>query len=111
MPDGARRGRGVATGLITACVAIGVAQLIAGITGPQFSPVVAIGGVAIDSTPAQVKNFAISAFGSNDKRVLVTGILVVLAVFAALVGVAALHRLGYGLAGLTVFTLIGLGPR
>ncbi len=108
MPDGARRGRGVATGLITACVAIGVAQLIAGITGPQFSPVVAIGGVAIDSTPAPVKNFAISAFGSNDKRVLVTGILVVLAVFAALIGVAALHRLRYGLAGLAVFTLIGL---
>jgi DMSO/TMAO reductase YedYZ molybdopterin-dependent catalytic subunit len=98
----------VATGLITACVAMGVAQLIAGITGPQFSPVVAVGGVAIDSTPAPVKNFAISTFGSNDKRVLVTGILVVLAVFAAVIGVAALHRLRYGLAGLAVFTLIGL---
>jgi DMSO/TMAO reductase YedYZ molybdopterin-dependent catalytic subunit len=108
MPGGARRGRGVATGLITACVAMGVAQLIAGITGPQFSPVVAVGGVAIDSTPAPVKNFAISTFGSNDKRVLVTGILVVLAVFAAVIGVAALHRLRYGLAGLAVFTLIGL---
>jgi DMSO/TMAO reductase YedYZ molybdopterin-dependent catalytic subunit len=108
MPGGARRGRGVATGLITACVAMGVAQLIAGITGPQFSPVIAVGGVAIDSTPAPVKNFAISTFGSNDKRVLVTGILVVLAVFAAVIGVAALHRLRYGLAGLAVFTLIGL---
>jgi DMSO/TMAO reductase YedYZ molybdopterin-dependent catalytic subunit len=55
-----------------------------------------------------VKNFAISAFGSNDKRVLVAGILVVLAVFAALIGIAALHRLAYGLAGLALFTLVGL---
>jgi len=98
----------VATGLITAFVAIGVAQLVAGLTGPQFAPVVAVGGAAIDNTPAPVKNFAISAFGSNDKRVLVAGILVILAVFAALIGVAALHRLALGLAGLAVFTLVGL---
>ena len=98
----------MATGLITAFVAIGVAQLVAGFTGPQFAPVVAVGGAAIDNTPAPVKNFAISTFGSNDKRVLVAGILVVLAVFAALIGVAALHRLAYGLAGLGLFTLIGL---
>ena len=98
----------MATGLITAFVAIGVAQLVAGLTGPQFAPVVAVGGAAIDNTPAPVKNFAISAFGSNDKRVLVAGILVVLAVFAALIGVAALHRLALGLAGLAVFTAIGL---
>jgi DMSO/TMAO reductase YedYZ molybdopterin-dependent catalytic subunit len=114
-PDGgdgasgwAHRGRGVATGLITAFVAIGVAQLVAGFTGPQFAPVVAVGGAAIDNTPAPVKNFAISAFGSNDKRVLVAGILVVLAVFAALIGIAALHRLAFGLAGLALFTLVGL---
>ena len=104
----AHRGRGVATGLITAFVAIGVAELVAGFTGPQFAPVIAVGGAAIDSTPPPVKNFAISVFGSNDKRVLVAGILVVLAAFAALIGVAALHRLAFGLAGLALFTLIGL---
>jgi len=101
-------GYGVATGLITAAVAMGVAQLVAGITGPQGSPVVAVGGAAIDATPAPLKNFAISAFGANDKTVLVIGILVLLAVFAALIGVAAVRRLSYGLAGLAVFTLIGL---
>jgi DMSO/TMAO reductase YedYZ molybdopterin-dependent catalytic subunit len=99
---------GVATGLITAAVAMGVAQLVAGITGPQGSPVVAVGGAAIDATPAPLKNFAISAFGANDKTVLVIGILALLAVFAALIGVAAVRRLSYGLAGLAVFTLVGL---
>ncbi len=101
-------GYGVATGLITAAVAMGVAQLVAGVTGPQGSPVVAVGGAAIDATPPPVKNFAISAFGANDKTVLVIGILVLLAVFAAGIGVAAVRRLSYGLAGLAVFTLIGL---
>ena len=87
---------------------MGIAQLAAGITGPQGSPVVAVGGAAIDFTPPPAKNFAISAFGSNDKTVLVAGILVVLAVFAALIGVAAVRRLRYGLAGLVVFTAVGL---
>jgi DMSO/TMAO reductase YedYZ molybdopterin-dependent catalytic subunit len=99
---------GIVTGLITAAVALGVGQLVAGITGPQGSPVVAVGGAAIDLTPPPLKNFAISTFGSNDKAALVTGILVLLAVFAAAIGVAAFHRFSYGVAGLAVFTGIGL---
>jgi len=89
-------------------VAVGVAQLIAGITGPEGSPVVAVGSLAIDSAPPAVKNFAITAFGSNDKLVLVSGILVVLAIFAAVVGAAAVRRLSRGLAGLGFFAAIGL---
>jgi DMSO/TMAO reductase YedYZ molybdopterin-dependent catalytic subunit len=100
--------RGVATGLITAVLSLGVGQLVAGITGQNGSPVAAVGESAIDLTPPPVKNFAISAFGSHDKTVLVSGILVVLAVFAAVIGVLALRRLGYGLAGLAVFSAIGL---
>jgi DMSO/TMAO reductase YedYZ molybdopterin-dependent catalytic subunit len=100
--------RGLITGLITALVALGVGQLLAGITSPQASPVVAVGDAAIDLTPPPVKNFAISEFGSNDKTVLVAGILVLLLVFAAAIGVAAMRRLAYGLAGLGVFTAVGL---
>jgi DMSO/TMAO reductase YedYZ molybdopterin-dependent catalytic subunit len=99
---------GIVTGLITAAVALGVGQLVAGITGPQGSPVVAVGSATIDLTPPPLKNFAISTFGSNDKTALVTGILVLLAVFAAAIGVAAFHRFSYGVAGLAVFTGIGL---
>ena len=109
-PPPARPGltTGIVTGLITAAVALGVGQLVAGITGPQGSPVVAVGSAAIDLTPPPLKNFAISTFGSNDKTALVTGILVLLAVFAAAIGVAAFRRLSYGVAGLAVFTGIGL---
>jgi DMSO/TMAO reductase YedYZ molybdopterin-dependent catalytic subunit len=95
-------------GLITGFVAVGVGQFVAGIARPQGSPVAAVGSLAIDFTPPPVKNFAISAFGSHDKFVLVSGVMVVLAIFAAVIGMYAMRHLGYGLAGLAVFAVIGL---
>ena len=95
-------------GLLTAWVALGVSQLVAGIGRPQGSPVAAVGSAAIDQTPPPVKNFAISAFGSHDKTVLIIGILVVLAVLSAIIGVAAMRSLRYGYVGLAIFALIGL---
>jgi len=99
---------GLFTGLITAAVALGVGQLVAGLTGSVGSPVVAVGSASIDLTPPPVKDFAISTFGSSDKTALVTGILVLLAGFAAVIGVVAVRRFWYGVAGLAVFTAIGL---
>jgi DMSO/TMAO reductase YedYZ molybdopterin-dependent catalytic subunit len=101
-------GRGLIAGLLTAAVAIGVGQLVAGITGPDGSPVVAVGSLSIDRAPPAVKDFAISAFGSNDKLVLVSGILVVLAIFAAVIGAVAVRRLFYGMIGLAIFGAVGL---
>jgi DMSO/TMAO reductase YedYZ molybdopterin-dependent catalytic subunit len=95
-------------GLLAAAAAVGVGQLFAGIVAPDGSPVVAVGEVSIDHTPPAVKNFAISAFGSNDKAVLVTGILAVLAIFAAIVGALAVRRLWYGMVGLACFAALGL---
>ena len=95
-------------GLLAAAVAVGVGQLVAGVVAPDSSPVVAVGQASIDLTPPPVKDFAISAFGSHDKVVLVTGILAVLAVFAAIVGVLAMRKLWYGILGLVGFTAIGM---
>jgi DMSO/TMAO reductase YedYZ molybdopterin-dependent catalytic subunit len=69
---------------------------------------VAVGQLQIDFTPPALKNFAIRAFGSHDKLVLVGGILLVLALFAAALGIVAMRRLRYGLAGLVVFAAIGV---
>jgi DMSO/TMAO reductase YedYZ molybdopterin-dependent catalytic subunit len=101
-------GLGAIAGLLAAATALGVGQLVAGLTGANGSPVVAVGQLQIDFTPAWLKNFAISEFGSDDKLALVSGILVVLGIFAAVIGVAATRRLGYGMAGLLVFAAIGL---
>ena len=83
-------------------------QFVAGLTGASGSPVVAVGELQIDFTPPWLKNFAISTFGPDDKLALVSGIVVVLAAFAALIGVAATRRMAYGMAGLAVFAVIGL---
>jgi DMSO/TMAO reductase YedYZ molybdopterin-dependent catalytic subunit len=94
--------------VLTGAVAVGVGQLVAGITGPTGSPIVAVGQLQIDLTPPWLKNFAIREFGGHDKQILVGGILIVLALFAAVLGVLATHRLRYGLAGLTVFGVVGV---
>ena len=98
---------GALAGLLAAAVALGVAQFMAGITGAGGEPVIAVGSAAIDLTPVPVKDFAIQHFGTHDKLVLLSGIVVVLAVFAAVTGVMATRRRTYGLAGLAVFAAIG----
>src|SRR3984885_3076804 len=103
-----RAGLGAVAGVLAAGAALGVGQLVAGLTGANGSPVVAVGQLQIDFTPPWLKNFAINEFGSDDKLVLVCGILVVLAIFAAVIGVAATRRRAYGRAGLVVFAIIGL---
>jgi hypothetical protein len=99
---------GAVVGVLAAAVAIGAAQLAAGLTVPQSSPVLAVGQAAIDLTPPPVKDFAISTFGADDKTVLLGGILVVLALYAAVVGILALRRLAFGMWGLALFAVIGL---
>ena len=99
---------GAMAGLLSAAVAMGIAQLAAGLTVPQSSPVLAVGQATIDLTPQPVKDFAISRFGIDDKNVLLGGILVLLAVFAAAIGVLAVRRLTFGLWGLAAFACIGL---
>jgi DMSO/TMAO reductase YedYZ molybdopterin-dependent catalytic subunit len=101
-------GRAAIAGILAGAVAVGIGQLVGGITGPDGAPVVAVGELSIDHTPPAVKNFAITAFGSHDKLVLLSGIGAVLTVFAALVGILALRKLWYGLAGLGAFAVIGL---
>ena len=99
---------GALCGLLAAAVALGVAELVAAITGPQGSPVVAVGDSAIDLTPIPVKDFAITHFGSNDKTALIAGILVLLAGFAVVTGIVARRWLPGGLAGLAIFGALGV---
>jgi DMSO/TMAO reductase YedYZ molybdopterin-dependent catalytic subunit len=99
---------GALAGILAAAVALGVAELAAAIIGPNSAPVIAVGETAINLTPIPVKDFAITHFGSHDKQALVAGILVMLAGFAALIGAAAVRRIGYGLAGLAVFAGLGV---
>ena len=99
---------GALAGIMTAAVALGVAELAAAITGPLGAPVIAVGETAINLTPIPVKDFAIAHFGSHDKEALISGIVVLLVACAALTGVLAVRRIGYGLAGLAAFAGVGV---
>ena len=54
-----RAGLGAVAGVLAGAVALGIGQLVAGITGASSSPVVAVGQLQIDFTPPWLKNFAI----------------------------------------------------
>ena len=99
---------GALAGVLAGAVAVGAAQFAAGLGIPQSSPVVAVGQAAIDLAPPQVKEFAIATFGANDKAALLGGILVILALYAAVVGILAVRRFAFGLCGLALFAAIGL---
>ena len=105
---GLSRGWGALCGLLAAALAMGIAQLIAGLSVPASSPVIDVGSVAINHTPLPVKVWATSTFGNSDKTVLLAGVFVVVFLYAMLVGVLATRRLAFGFAGLALFAGLGI---
>src|SRR5918994_5088940 len=89
---GNRRAAGTAIGVLAAGVALGTAELLAAVFGPGSSPIVAVGGAAVDASPEWLKAFAIRTFGEQDKVVLLLGIGAVLLAVAIALGVAGWRR-------------------
>ncbi len=99
----------ILSGLVAAAVALGVAELLAGLNRTWRSPVLDVGDRLIDAAPPFVKEFAIQTFGTNDKPALLIGIGAFLAIFAATVGYLALRRrLVFGIVGIGLFGVIGV---
>ena len=94
-------------GLLVVGAALGFGELIAGLTRAT-SPVVTVGDTLGDNSPPFLMEWAISLFGMADKAVLITGVLVVLVLAGALLGVVSLRRPAVGYAGLLLFTVAGL---
>ncbi|MEV4705857.1 molybdopterin-dependent oxidoreductase [Actinoplanes sp. NPDC049316] len=94
-------------GIAAAAVALGVAEIVAVVTGPLSSPLLAVGGVVVDTVPGTVKDAAIAVFGTHDKTALITGTVILLALYAAAVGVVALRSWRIALAGVVLFTGVG----
>ncbi|MET9375262.1 sulfite oxidase [Streptomyces sp. NPDC002992] len=94
-------------GLISGYVSLAVAELVAAAVRPEAGPVTAVGGVVIDRTPAAIKNWAIRTFGESDKVVLQLGILAVLAILAAAVGLLALRHRRAGAGAVMAFGVLG----
>jgi DMSO/TMAO reductase YedYZ molybdopterin-dependent catalytic subunit len=100
--------RAAIAGVAAAAVALGAAEVVASITGPRSAPIIAVGGVVVDSIPEGGKEFAIMLFGTHDKQALIVGTTLLLAVFAALIGIGAARRRWLGYAGIGLFAAIGV---
>ncbi|MFE3887915.1 molybdopterin-dependent oxidoreductase [Streptomyces lydicus] len=98
---------GALSGLIAGYAALAVAELAAVAVRPEAGPVTAVGGAAIDRTPAAVKDWAIRSFGSHDKPILESGIVGVLTLFAVALGVLSLRFRKSASAGVLVFGVVG----
>ena len=106
-PSDPRRAAGAAIGVLAAAVALGVAELLAAVFGPGSSPIVAVGGAAVDASPEWLKSFAIRTFGAQDKVALLIGIGVVLIVVVSVLGAASGRRPRLGVVGSVVLGAIG----
>jgi DMSO/TMAO reductase YedYZ molybdopterin-dependent catalytic subunit len=99
---------GSLAGLASAIVALGSAELVAGLKRNGKSPILDVGDRVIDHVPVAVKNFAIEQFGTNDKPALLLGIGVFLAIYAAVIGAIAFRtRIEVGIVGIGAFGLVG----
>ncbi len=99
---------GALGGVAAAIVALGAAELIAGLRRQWRSPVIDVGDRVIDNVPPFVKDFAIETFGTNDKPALLIGIGATLGIYAAIIGALALRRrVEFGLVGIGLFGVIG----
>ncbi|MFG3343600.1 molybdopterin-dependent oxidoreductase [Streptomyces sp. NPDC048018] len=102
-----RAARGALSGLLTGFTALAVAECVAGLVRPAAGPVTVVGGAVVDRTPAALKDFAVRTFGENDKVVLQLGIVVLLALFAAGLGILSLRHRRTAAAGVLLFGLVG----
>ncbi|HEY1331503.1 MAG TPA: molybdopterin-dependent oxidoreductase [Actinomycetota bacterium] len=112
-PGEARRGWagpgvGAAVGLLVVAVALAFGQLVADFVSGDAAPVIAVGQVVVDRSPEWLKSFAIRTFGAHDKPVLVGGIVIVLIVLAAVMGVIATRHRWVGFAAISVLGALGM---
>ena len=93
-------------GVLATLVGVAAGHLVAALTEPAASPVLAVGSTVIDLTPTPLKEWAIAHFGTNDKTVLVGSVLVGVLLLAAVAGLLTLRRFVYGAALLAVLVAV-----
>ncbi|MCW3158855.1 molybdopterin-dependent oxidoreductase [Micropruina sonneratiae] len=98
--------QGPVVGVLATITGLAAGHLIAGLVSPVSSPAVAVAGRMIDLAPTPVKEWAVSTLGTNDKPVLVGGVIVVVLALGALIGALAVRRTWLVWAGPAVLSLI-----
>ena len=92
-------------GLLATATGVSVATGVAAVMRGVPSPIESVGNQAIDQAPPFLKEFAVRNFGTHDKPILIGGVIVTLAVIAAVAGIVGRTRprlsfIAIGLVGL-----------
>ncbi|NKQ58399.1 molybdopterin-dependent oxidoreductase [Amycolatopsis sp. K13G38] len=94
--------------MLALAAALGAGHLVAAFVGSNASPYLAVGNAAIDLTPAWLKDFAASTFGTADKAVLLGGMAVVMIALAVVAGLISTRRPLPGQVLIGVFGALGI---
>jgi DMSO/TMAO reductase YedYZ molybdopterin-dependent catalytic subunit len=95
----------VTVGLLSMAAGLAAGHLVGAFISPSASPLLAVGSSAIDLTPTWLKDFAVRAFGTYDKVVLLSGMAVVIAVIGAVTGLISRRS---RIPGLVLITVLGV---
>ncbi len=108
MPGKLPAARAGVSGLVSAGVALGIGELLAGAFSSVPSPLASVGGFVVDHVPGWLKEFAISVFGTGDKDALTVGTVIIALGLGWLAGVLAARWFMVGAALFVVFGGLGL---
>ena len=85
-----------AYGVLATLLGVAAAHLVAALTDPASSPVLAVGSTVIDLTPTPVKEWAVKQFGTSDKPILIGSVFAGVLVLSAVAGMLARRRFALG---------------
>ena len=85
-------------GILAALAGTAAGHLVAAVTTPASSPVLAVGTAVINLTPTPVKTWAVRTLGAADKPVLIGSVLIGALLLAGVAGIVASKRLAAGVA-------------
>ena len=97
----------IAAGIVAAGAALGLSEILSGLSRKIPSLVVSVADIFVDNTPGSIARWSIDKLGSNQKPVLVWGIVVVAVLLGAVLGWLSRKRWWVTPSGLVVFAVVG----
>ena len=97
----------ISAGIVAAGSALGLSEILSGLSRKIPSLVVSVADIVVDNTPGFIARWSIDTLGSNQKPALVWGIVVVSVLLGAVLGWPSRKRWWAMPAGLVVFAVVG----
>ncbi|MEX2183878.1 MAG: molybdopterin-dependent oxidoreductase [Chloroflexota bacterium] len=94
-------------GVAATALALGIAELIAGVLAGTTSLVAAVGQAVIDRQPPGAKDLVVALFGTNDKLALEIIVVGAALAFGAALAIVALRTFPVAAAGFAAFGILG----